>query len=66
MRCIFYEILVVLGALIMLPYMCLVIGAGDMDRFMEEELKIDTENESQGKDCSEDDEGRSCAGKPEQ
>lgn len=66
MRYIFYGISVVFGALIMLVYMCLAISAGEADRMMEEELFSGTENESQGKDCPEDDEGRSCAGEPEQ
>lgn len=65
MRYICYGISAVFGALIMLVYMCLAISAGEADRLMEEELFVGTENESQGKDCSEDDEGRSCAGKPE-
>ena len=66
MRYIFYGISVVLGALVMLVCMCLAISAGEADRLMEEELLSGTENESQGKDRSEDDEGRSCAGEPEQ
>lgn len=66
MRYILYGISAIFGALVMLVYMCLAISAGDADRLMEEELFIGTENEGQGKDRSEDDQGRACAGEPEQ